>query len=388
MNPMGQWTGFFIFFSLVTFIYSAAHYYLYTWFVRWIDPPKRGRWIAGLIFLFLVLSFPASRMLSWRDFNSFTYLLTLVSSVWMGLVLYLFILALASDILMILMGVFRLTSWVPGPVPLREKRHFFCGILAAVALIGGISLYEARNIGVTKLEIPLPGLPPELDGITIAQISDFHFGVLNNTTKLEKVVALANSLKADFVFITGDLVDESVAHMEDMAGPLAKLKGKTGVYAITGNHDYYAGVKRATGIMREAGITVLRNELKVLPGGLQLLGIDDPTGVRRMGEKGEDFISLIASVDPSKPSILLYHQPIQFERTAQAGIGLQLSGHTHGGQLYPVIYISRQIYPRTPGLHRLDKSYLYVSRGTGTWGPPMRFLAPPEIVHIKLLSPK
>jgi uncharacterized protein len=176
--------------------------------------------------------------------------------------------------------------------------------------------------------------------------------------------------------------------MEDMAGPLRKLKGRAGVFAITGNHDYYAGVKRATGIMEEAGITVLRNELRILPGGLQLLGIDDPTGMRRMGEKGEDFISLIARVDPSQPSILLYHQPIQFERTAQAGIGLQLSGHTHGGQLYPVIHISKRIYPWTPGLHRLKKSFLLVSRGTGTWGPPMRFLAPPEIVHIKLRTPK
>jgi predicted MPP superfamily phosphohydrolase len=385
---MGQWTGFFIFFSLVTSIYSAAHYYLYTWFVRFADPSKITKRVAGIAFISLVFSFPVSRILSWRDFNSFTYLLMLVSSVWMGLVLYLFILALASDLFMILLGIFRLKSWLLGKAPLRAKRYGFAGILLAVALIGGFSLYEARNIGISKLEIPLAGLPPELDGFTIAQISDFHFGVLNNTPKLEKVVALANALNADLIFITGDLVDESVAHMEDMVEPLRKLRAKAGVYAITGNHDYYAGVNRATGIMKEAGITVLRNELKNLPGGLQLLGIDDPTGVRRMGEKSEDFISLIAKVDPSKPSILLYHQPIQFERTARAGIGLQLSGHTHGGQLYPIIHISKQIYPWTPGLHRFGKSFLYVSKGTGTWGPPMRFLAPPEIVHIKLASKK
>jgi predicted MPP superfamily phosphohydrolase len=383
---MGQWTGFFIFFSLVTSIYSAAHYYLYTWFYRLAEPPKRVRRGVGIAFVFLVFSFPASRIMSWRDFNSITYLLMLVSSVWMGLVLYLFILALASEVFLALAGVFRFKSRVLGRAPLRGKRYLFGGVLISAALIGGFSLYEARNIGVSKIILSLPELPPELDGITIAQISDFHFGVLNGRAKLEKVVALTNSLNVDYVFITGDLVDESVAHMEDMAEPLRKLRGRAGVYAITGNHDYYAGVTRATGIMREAGVKVLRNELTILPGGLQLLGIDDPTGVRRMGEKGEDFISLIAKVDPSKPSILLYHQPIQFERTAQAGIGLQLSGHTHGGQLYPVIHISRRIYPWTPGLHRLKKSTLYVSRGTGTWGPPMRFLAPPEIVHIKLLS--
>lgn len=385
---MGQWAGFFIFFSLVTSIYSAAHYYLYTWFVRLAEPSKITKRVAGIAFIVLVCSFPVSRILSWRDFNSFTYLLMLVSSVWMGLVLYLFILALASDLFLVFLGIFRLKARLLGKAPLRTKRYWFAGILFAVALIGGSSLYEARNIVVSKIILSLPDLPPELDGITIAQISDFHFGVLNNKAKLEKVVALTNSLNVDFVFITGDLVDESVAHMEDMGEALQSLRGRAGVYAITGNHDYYAGVTRATGIMRDAGITVLRNELKVLPGGLQLLGIDDPTGVRRMGEKGEDFISLIARVDPTQPSILLYHQPIQFERTAQAGIGLQLSGHTHGGQLYPIIHISKRIYPWTPGLHRLGKSFLYVSRGTGTWGPPMRFLASPEIVHIKLLSPR
>jgi len=385
---MGQWTGFFIFFSLVTSIYSAAHYYLYNWVGRLAEPPKKVRWIAGAVFVFLVVSFPASRILSWRDFNSFTYVLMFVSSFWMGLVLYLFILALTSDILLILARILRLKAHLPERARLRAKRFLFAAILLAAVLIAGYSLYEARDIGISKLEIPLAELPRELDGLSIVQISDFHFGVLNTTAKLEKVVALANSLNADFVFITGDLVDESVAHMEDMAGPLRKLKGRAGVYAVTGNHDYYAGVKRATGIMEEAGITVLRNELRILPGGLQLLGIDDPTGIRRMGEKSEDFISLIARVDPSQPSILLYHQPIQFERTAQAGIGLQLSGHTHGGQLYPIIHISKRIYPWTPGLHRLKESILFVSRGAGTWGPPMRFLAPPEIVHLKLLSPK
>jgi hypothetical protein len=385
---MGQWTGFFIFFSLVTTIYSAAHYYLYTWFVRLGEPPKRVRRIMGVVFLFLVASFPASRILSWRDFNSFTYLLMLVSSVWMGLVLYLFILALISDIPLIFARILRLKAHRSDRAPLRAKRLLLAGILLAAAVITGYSLYEAGDIGISKLDIPLAELPRELDGFTIAQISDFHFGVLNGTAKLEKVVAMTNSLNADLVFITGDLVDESVAHMEDMAGPLRKLRGRAGTYAITGNHDYYAGVKRATAILEEAGITVLRNDLRVLPGGLQILGIDDPTGMRRMGEKGEDFISLIAKIDPSQPSILLYHQPIQFERTAQAGIGLQLSGHTHGGQLYPIIHISKRIYPWTPGLHRLKKSYLLVSRGTGTWGPPMRFLAPPEIVLIKLQSPK
>jgi hypothetical protein len=338
--------------------------------------------------LFLVISFPVSRILSWYNFNAFNYFLVLFACTWMGLVLYMFIFALGSDALFLGLRLLRVNPWAASKNPRRDRRRFVAAIVGCVFLIGAFALWEARDIRVTRLDIPLANLPKELDGFSIVQISDFHYGVLNLNPRLDKVVNLANGLNPDVIFITGDLVDESVAHMEEMAPSLVRLKSRVGVYAVTGNHDYYAGVERVTRIMRAANVKVLRNELEVLPEGLQILGIDDPTGIRRMGEEGADFETLIGRVDRFKPSILLYHQPIQFEKTAQAGIGLQLSGHTHGGQLYPIIFISKQIYPSTPGLHRLGNSYLYVSRGVGTWGPPMRFLAPPEIVYIRLKSSK
>jgi predicted MPP superfamily phosphohydrolase len=176
--------------------------------------------------------------------------------------------------------------------------------------------------------------------------------------------------------------------MEEMKVPLSGLRSRHGVFAVTGNHEYYAGVDRAVAIMKAANIKVLRNEILALPGGLQILGIDDLTGSRRMGQGTPDFDRLVSSLDHQKPSILLYHQPIMFEKIASCGIGLQLSGHTHGGQLFPVIYISKMIYPRTPGLHKIGDIYLYVSWGIGTWGPPMRFKAPPELVFIRLRCPK
>ena len=381
---MGQWTGFLIFFSIVTSIYSAAHYYIYRWFVRLFEPSRTLRRIVGFLLLFLVISFPVSRILSWYNFNAFNYFLVLIACTWMGLALYMFIFALGSNALFFTFKLLRVNPWTVSRNPRRAKRGFLAAIVGCVFLVGAVALWEARNVGVTRLDIPLANLPKELDGFSIVQISDFHYGVLNLNRRLDKVVNLANGLNPDVIFITGDLVDESVAHMEEMAPSLVRLKSRVGVYAVTGNHDYYAGVERATRIMRSANIKVLRNELEVLSNGLQILGIDDPTGKRRMGEPDADFEKLIGGVDSSKPSILLYHQPIQFEKTAKAGIGLQLSGHTHGGQLYPIIFISKQIYPWTPGLHRLGNSYLYVSKGAGTWGPPMRFLAPPEIVHIRL----
>ncbi|MBM4333315.1 MAG: hypothetical protein FJ117_19200 [Deltaproteobacteria bacterium] len=381
---MPQWASFAIFFSIVLSVYGGAHYYLYSWFVRMTEPTQRLRRIVGLVFILLVISFPVARVLARYDFNSFSYHLTLISSIWMGLALYFFLVALASDLVLAACKIFPFKPRFSAGQSVLYRRVLVACISAAVFMIGGYALGEARNLRVTRLEIPLPGLAPEMDGFSIVQVTDIHYGMLTKNDKLSKIVDRINELKADIVVITGDLVDEGVSHMEEMAIPLARLKSRQGVFAVTGNHEYYAGVDRAVDNMKKAGVKVLRNEKAILPGGLQLLGIDDPTGSRRAGNPLPDFDRLLLQLDSKKPAILLYHQPIQFEKAASSGIGLQLSGHTHGGQLYPIIFISRMIYPRTPGLHRIGESHLYVSRGAGTWGPPMRLGSPPELVYIIL----
>jgi hypothetical protein len=269
---------------------------------------------------------------------------------------------------------------------LSYRRVLVACIAAAVAGIGGIALQEACNLGVTRLDVPLRGLLPDMDGFSLVQISDVHYGMLTENGRLSKIVDRVNELQPDVVVITGDLVDEGVSHMEEMAIPLSPLRARHGIFAVTGNHEYYAGVDRAVSIMRAAGIKVLRNEVRVVWGRLQILGIDDPTGSRRLGNPTPDFEKLLSHLTPNEPSILLYHQPIHFEKASSSGVGLQLSGHTHAGQLFPIRYISRMIYPFTPGLHQIGESHLYVSQGVGTWGPPMRLMSPPELVYIRLRS--
>jgi len=385
---MPQWFGFAIFFPVVTLFYGGAHYYIYSWFVRLAQPPKKVRRILFYVFIFLVASFPAGKILGWHNFNSFNYWLNLIAAVWMGHAFYFFLFALGSDLLITLVKIIGFGRKMSARTPLFYKRALVAGITAGVLIIGGCALQEARSFRVMRLEIPLRGLPPELDGFSIVQVSDIHYGMLTRNQELSRILARINDLQPDMVAITGDLVDESVSHMEEMRVPLSRIKSRHGVFAVTGNHEYYAGVDRAVAIMKGANIKVLRNEILALPGGLQILGIDDLTGSRRMGQGTPDFDRLVSSLNHQKPSILLYHQPIMFEKTASRGIGLQLSGHTHGGQLFPVIYISKRIYPRTPGLHKIGDSYLYVSWGVGTWGPPMRFKAPPELVFIRLRCPK
>jgi len=188
--------------------------------------------------------------------------------------------------------------------------------------------------------------------------------------------------------ITGDLVDEAVSHLEEMAVPLASLKSRLGVIGIMGNHEFFAGADRVERIMRRAGIQILRNEIKTLPGGLQVLGVDDPTFYRRRGLPLPDFDGLIKRLDSEKPSILLYHQPLHFEDAAASGVGLQLSGHIHGPQFLPMVPFVRLFYPHFRGLYHIEDSYLYVSRGVGTGGPPMRLGSPPQLVYICLRSAK
>jgi predicted MPP superfamily phosphohydrolase len=385
---MPQWASFLVFFTIVTSVYSAGHYYVYSWLVRWTEPARLFRRSIQLGFLLLVISFPAARILARVDYNIFTYSLTLVSSVWMGLVLYFVLLFLGMDIGYLIWRIFNLLRGKKFRLNLRSRRLLAGCAGLGVLLLGGAAWIEAHNLGVTRLEIPLKGLPAAMDGFTVVQLSDMHYGMLVENGQLLRVVERVNELKPDLIAITGDLVDEGVSHMEEMAGPLKQLKSRYGVLAVTGNHEYYSGVNRAVAIMKSAGIEILRNEMKVLPCGLQIIGVDDPTGSRRMGEPAVDLEKQLSRLDREKPSILLYHQPIHFELAASFGVGLQLSGHGHGGQLYPIIYISRIFYPRTPGLHQIGESKMYVSRGAGTWGPPMRLGAPPEIVHITLRRPK
>jgi len=383
---MPQWASFAVFFSIVLSVYGGAHYYIYTWFVRMTDPPRVWRQGLRILFIFLVAAFPGARILARYDFNAFSYSLTFLSSMWMGLSLYLFLFALGSDLGFTLGKIFPIFPKNLGRRFLFYRRRLVAGIAAGVIILGGLALQEAHNLNVTRHDVPLRGLPPEMDGFSLVQVSDVHYGMLTESKRLTKIVNRVNELQPDIVVITGDLVDEGVSHMEEMAAPLSRLKARQGVFAITGNHEYYAGVDRATSILRKAGIKVLRNEVHILPGGIQLLGIDDPTGSRRMGNPIPDFDQLLSRLDRQLPSILLYHQPIHFEKVASAGVDLQLSGHTHGGQLFPIRYISQMIYPLTPGWHQMGKSYLYVSRGVGTWGPPMRLKSPPELVYIRLRS--
>jgi hypothetical protein len=379
---MAFWPNFGGFF--IPFVYVVASIYLYTWFIRLLRPSRRLHSAICLILIILLASFLFGKIFGRYNFNSFSYLLTFFSSTWMGFTFFFCLFASGSDLLRYLLKKFFPGGRYPF-TPSPFFRRTLVAVISGLALIvGGCALHEAYHIGVTRLDIPLRGLPPEMEGLSILQVSDVHYGMLIGNGRLSKIVDLINELNPDIIVITGDLVDESVAHMGEMETPLSHLRSRLGVFAVTGNHEYHAGVDRVVAIMKRAGIRVLRNEVAVLPGGLQILGIDDPMGAHRAGAHEPNFDRLISTLDSRKPSILLYHQPRNFEKAAEAGVDLQLSGHMHGAQVLLLRPLSYVIFPHFRGLYRHGESYLYVSRGVGTGGPPMRLGSSPELVHIRL----
>jgi predicted MPP superfamily phosphohydrolase len=238
---------------------------------------------------------------------------------------------------------------------------------------------------VRRVEIALARWPRAFDGFRIVQISDIHIGPLLGRGFARALSERVNALAPDLVAVTGDLVDGPVESLREEVAPFAELRGRHGVFFVTGNHDVYSGGEPWVEHVRALGMRPLRNERIAIGGdaGFDLAGVDDHRGDWMHGSS-EDLGAALAGRDPSRPVVLLAHDPGSFRRASAEGVDLQLSGHTHGGQIWPFNFLVRLAVPWVAGLHRVGSSLLYVSRGSGFWGPPMRLLAPAEITELVL----
>jgi hypothetical protein len=237
------------------------------------------------------------------------------------------------------------------------------------------------------VDVPLAGLAPALEGFRIVQITDIHVGPTIKQEYLQAIVDRVNALQPDVVAITGDLVDGSVAELADHVAPLARLRARHGVFFVTGNHEYYSGVHGWVRELQRLGIRVLHNEHVVLQhadASLVLAGVPDYTGHHFDPAHRSDPAAALQGAPADVPRILLAHQPRTAHAAADAGFDLQLSGHTHGGQFLPWTLLVPLQQPYTAGLHQLGRLWIYVSRGTGYWGPPKRLGAPSEIAELRL----
>jgi len=263
-------------------------------------------------------------------------------------------------------------------------------VLAATPLITAIGFLMARRVArVVEVDVPVEKLPASLEGFTIAQISDVHVGPTIKRDFVERIVDRVNGLAPDMVAITGDLVDGSVPQLAQHTAPLANLKSRHGTYAVTGNHEYYSGASQWIGELERLGAHVLVNEHVVLDhdgAPITVAGVTDYSAHHFDPSQKSDPRGALRGAPQDAVKVLLAHQPRTAAAAAAAGYDLQISGHTHGGQFWPWNLFVRFSQPFTAGLHRLGRMWVYISRGTGYWGPPMRFGIPSEITRIRLVK--
>jgi uncharacterized protein len=264
------------------------------------------------------------------------------------------------------------------------------GALLLTVLFTLVGFLLARRPRLVDVDIPIEHLPASLQGFAIAQISDVHVGPTIRRRFVERLVARVNALKADLIAVTGDLVDGSVEQLSSHTAPLSELSARHGAFFVTGNHEYYSGEAAWTREIRRLGLTFLKNEHVVLhhDGGLLVLAGVDDIGAHHFdpAQRSDPAAALYGAPAGAGAKILLAHQPGSAAAAATAGFDVQISGHTHGGQFWPWNHFVRFFQPFTAGLHRLKDLWVYVSRGTGYWGPPNRFGVPSEITRIRLVA--
>lgn len=383
--------GLFLKMLLGSTISAGIHAYLWLRLIRPAHLPHRWRRIATLALVLLWLSIPVtttSRMYAPGLASSLGW----VALPWMALAGLTFVALVAIDIAHLIARVGHRAVVRPQTAAL-SRRQFLTRVTGGAALTVGsgsvaAGMLEARGEHqVVDVEVKLARLPRALDGFTIVQLSDLHAGMTIDRAFVQRVVDHANRLSPDLIALTGDLVDGKVEDLRDDVAPLGQLRARHGVFAVTGNHEYYSGADPWIAEISRLGARYLRNQRVVIGAGdasFDLAGVDDHTAAGWAGH-GEDLSAALGGRDPSRALVLLAHQPRQVRRAALHGVDLQLSGHTHGGQIWPWHYIVRiQQGGLLAGRYQLGDTQLYVSRGCGYWGPPVRVLAPLEITRVIL----
>ena len=374
-----------LFFFFIFIVYGGVHVYA---FLKARQALGFG-WAAGALLALFMLAMVGAifliRTLERHDLELTARTLSWVTYLWMAAIFLYFCGSLAFDIANLLL---RVPAWLGiQSVFIRplQPRFTFAVSLALSLLICVYGYFDAQNIRTERLVFETDRLPKGTDKVTIAQISDVHLGLIVRCDRLVAMLEAVKAAKPDIFVVTGDLVDAQINHLPGLRELIQEVPARFGKFAITGNHEYYAGLDKAIEFIQHSGLTMLRGESRDL-GVIQIAGVDDRAAVQtKTGTPAPDRVAL-AKTDRSKKFVLfLKHQPHP-DPDAIGMYDLMLSGHTHKGQIWPFSYFSQRAHPLHAGRYDVGKgSVVYTSRGTGTWGPPIRFLAPPEVTVIELV---
>jgi len=374
-----------VFISVFLTLYGLLHSYA---FLKVRGAFSLGRWggvSLALFMAFMVLCPILVRVLERYGMESVPKVLAYAGYTWMGLLFLFVCTAFVIDIYGLLLSVVtRVFHWDPGQWIPSSRITFFIPLAVSV-LVGVYGQVEALNIRTERIVIKSPKIPEKVGKVRIVQISDVHLGLIMGEWRLERILREVRRAHPDILVSTGDLLDGQINDISRMADQINGIRTPYGKYAVTGNHEFYAGIGRSLAFTKEAGFTVLRGEELEIPGVIVMAGVDD-VAANRSGRHGRPSEKrLLSDLPQNRFVVFLKHRPL-VESGSEGLFDLQLSGHTHGGQIFPFSLIIKLLYPIDKGLLPLsDGAFLYVNQGSGTWGPPMRFLVPPEVSIIDLV---
>ena len=388
-------TRFIVFIGVAFGLLGAIHYYLWARLAR--DPNWPAPWgmVFGWFFVLAAVGLPTVAFLVRGKTHTLGGQVAIWAAyLWLGVMFLLFIAVLTADAARLVAAIARRIT--RSEAVDAERRAFIARVTAGAiaSVVSALTVIAVRSalrpVEVRRVRVRLARLPPAQHGLTIVQITDLHVGPTIGRDVVEDVVNRTNALAPDIVAITGDLVDGRVSTLRDAVAPLANLRARRGVFFVTGNHEYFSGVDEWLKELPRLGIRVLVNERVSIgdgDAGFDLGGIEDRTAHSYGGlPPAAALARALEGRNPARELVLLAHQPRSLLDAAGMGIGLQISGHTHGGQIWPFGYLVRLQQGFWPGLHRHGDAQIYVSRGTGYWGPPMRLAEPAEITHLTLES--
>ncbi len=382
---MGQNSRFMVFFLIVLTFVTLVNLYIFH-HTRTLLPVGNGaRKLSIALFWIIAFSYILGRFSERAGMNWLSVPLVKAGSWWLGAMIYLTLLFLLADIL-------RGLSVIPGlkgvfGFPwLSEKGKW---VSLAIYIISGIILLggylNSRSPVVRKQIVVLNKAVPG-GKFRAVLVSDLHLGMMISNGQLTRLVTLINEQNADVILLAGDIFDEDLGPVirNNLGDLLKNLRAKEGVYAILGNHEFYGNAAEAQQYLENHHITVLRDSVAILPGGISIIGREDITSRQMFRKERKSLEKLLGGVDLTKPVIVMDHQPFKLRDAAANPIDLQVSGHTHHGQLWPFNYITNAIYEIGRGYRKINNTHFYISPGVGTWGPPIRTSCRPEITVLEI----
>jgi predicted MPP superfamily phosphohydrolase len=377
---------FLIFFSIVLTLYGLINYYIFKHAIQALPPQTKITGWFTTLFIFLAGSFVFGRVLErvWQSWIS--DVLTWTGSFWLAAMLYFFIIVVVIDLISLLGWLLPfLPSYLIHPTQ-ELKLIYLYSAISVVGLLLIIGHINAIHPYIRKINIQAGTPSAHSKEITIVMASDIHLGTIIGPRRVNKLVNTINGLKPDLILFAGDVVDEDLAPVirQNLGDSLRKLKATLGIYAITGNHEFIGGAEAACKYLEQHGITMLRDKVANIDGLLYIVGREDRSINSHAGHKRLPLENLLAGLDRSRPIILMDHQPFNLHEAVKQNITLQLSGHTHDGQLWPLNYITQAMFEISMGYKKIGNTHFYVSPGFGSWGPPVRIGHRPEIALIKM----